>query len=63
MNRTIKQRVSGEVGLVTEPMIVVPGVPSDTISEWLKTAVTMERMMVNLKAIKGGEPAASDAEA
>ena len=31
--------------------------------DWLKTAITLERMMGNMKALKGEEPTGTDAEA
>jgi hypothetical protein len=42
---------------------VFPGGWGDTIPEWLKTAITMERMVENMKELKGEEPTGTNAEA
>ena len=63
MNRTIEQGISDIVGCLSDPVVVFPGGWRDTLPEWLKTAITLERMMVNMKALKGGEPTGTDAEA
>ena len=44
MNKTVEQGISDIVGCLTDPIIVFPGGWGDTIPEWLKTAITMERM-------------------
>ena len=63
MNRTVEKDISDIVGCLTDPIIVFPGGWGDTIPEWLKTAITMERMMGNMKVLKGEEPTGTDAEA
>jgi hypothetical protein len=65
LNRTqsVEKGVSDIVGALTDPIIVFPGGWGDTIPEWLKTAITLERMMGNMKALKGEEPTGTDAEA
>ena len=63
MNKTVEKGISDIVGCLTDPIIVFPGGWGDTIPEWLKTAITLERMMGNMKALKGEEPAGTDAEA
>ncbi len=63
MNKTVEQGISDIVGCLTDPIIVFPGGWGDTIPEWLKTAITMERMIENMKALKGEEPTGTDAEA
>ncbi len=60
---TTEQGISDIVGCLIDPIIVFPGGWGDTIPEWLKTAITMERMMGNMKALKGEEPTGTDAEA
>ena len=63
MNKTAEQGISDIVGCLTDPVIVFPGGWGDTLSDWLKTAITLERMMWNMKALKGEEPTGTDAEA
>jgi hypothetical protein len=61
--QSVEKGVSDIVGALTDPIIVFPGGWGDTIPEWLKTAITLERMMENMKALKGEEPIGTDAEA
>ena len=61
--KQIEKGISEIVGALTDPIIVFPGGWGDTIPDWLKTAITLERMMGNMKALKGEEPTATDAEA
>jgi hypothetical protein len=63
LNKTVERGISAIVGCLTDPIIVFPGGWGDILPEWLKTAITLERMADNLKAIKGGEPTGTDAEA
>jgi len=63
LNKTVEKGISDIVGCLTDPIVVFPGGWGDTIPEWLKTAITLERMMGDMKALKGEEPTGSDAEA
>ena len=63
MNNAIEKGISDIVGCLTDPIVVFPGGWGDTIPEWLKTAITMERMMGDMKALKGEEPTGTDVEA
>ena len=63
MNKTVEQGISDIVGCLTDPIIVFPGGWGDTLPDWLKTAVTLERMMGDMKGLKGEEPIGTDAEA
>lgn len=56
-------RINGLVGALTDPVIVFPGGWGDTLPEWLKTAITLERLEMNMREIKGEEPTGTDAEA
>jgi len=51
------------VGCLTDPIVVFPGGWADTIPQWLKTAITLERMIGDMKGMKGDEPTGTDAEA
>ena len=61
--KQIERGISEIVGALTDPIIVFPGGWGDTLPDWLKTAITLERMIGNMKALKGEEPTGTDAEA
>ena len=64
MNRpTIEKGISDIVGVFTDPIFVFPGGWGDTLPEWLKGAITMERLEMNMRALKGEEMTGTDAEA
>ena len=63
MNKTVEQGISDVVGCLTDPIVVFPGGWGDTIPQWLKTSITLERMMGDMKGMKGEEPTGTDAEA
>ena len=63
MNKTIDKGISDIAGCLTDPIIVFPGGWGDTIPEWLKNAITLERMMDNMRVLKGEGPTGTDAEA
>ena len=62
MNRTMEKGISDITGCLTDPIIVFPGGWGDTIPEWLKTAITLERMIESMKVLKGEEPTGTHAE-
>ncbi len=52
------------VGALFDPIIVMPGGWGDDLPEWLRTRVTMERLIENMQAIREGrDVTATDAEA
>jgi len=55
--------ISDIVGALTDPIIVFPGGWGDSLPEWLKNAITLERLEMNMRAIKGEEMTGTDAEA
>jgi hypothetical protein len=59
----IDRCISDLVGTFTDPIIVMPGGWGDSLPEWLKTAVTLERLIENAKSLKGESPTGTDAEA
>ena len=61
--KQIERGISEIVGALTDPVIVFPGGWGDTLPDWLKTAITLERMMGNMKVLKGEESIGTDAEA
>jgi hypothetical protein len=62
-NQKADKGISEIVGCLTDPILVFPGGWGDTLPEWLRNAITMERLMMNVKALKGEEMTGTDAEA
>jgi len=63
MAQTIEKGISEIVGCLTDPILVFPGGWGDSLPEWLKSAITLERLAMNMKALKGEEMTGTDAEA
>jgi hypothetical protein len=63
LNSSIDKGISEIVGIFSDPILVFPGGWGDTLPEWLKGAITMERLIENMKSLKGGEMTGTDAEA
>jgi hypothetical protein len=63
MAQSIEKGISDIVGVFTDPIIVFPGGWGDTLPEWLKNAITLERLEMNMRALKGKEMSGTDAEA
>ncbi|MBA7673192.1 hypothetical protein ES703_81380 [subsurface metagenome] len=61
--KTVEKGISEIVGALTDPIIVFPGGWGDSLPEWLKTSITLERLVMNMKALKGEEMTGTDAEA
>ena len=61
--KQLEKGISDIVGVFTDPILVMPGGWGDTLPEWLKGAITMERLIENMKALKGEEMTGTDAEA
>jgi len=62
-NLTMEKGISDIVGVFTDPILVFPGGWGDTLPDWLKGAITMERLIENMKALKGEQMTGTDAEA
>lgn len=62
-NQQIEKGISDIVGALSDPIIAYPGGWADTLPDWLKTAITVERMAMNVKALAGEEITGTDAEA
>ena len=60
---TFEKGISDIVGVFNDPIIVFPGGWGDTLPDWIKTSITLERLMENMKALKGEEMTGTDAEA
>jgi len=63
LNNQIEKGISEIVGVFTDPIIVFPGGWGEDLPEWLKNAITLERLEMNMKALKGEEMTGTDAEA
>jgi len=63
MDKTIEKGISEIVGVFTDPILVFPGGWGDTLPEWLKNAITLERLGMNMRELKGELPTGTDAEA
>ena len=63
MPKTADTMISDLVGTFTDPILVFPGGWGDTLPEWLKNAITLERLEMNMRALKGEEMTGTDAEA
>ena len=60
---TFEKGISDIVGVFTDPILVFPGGWGDTLPEWLKNAIVLERLAENMKASKGEQATGTDAEA
>ena len=63
MSKGVDAMIGDLVGTLTDPIIVYPGGWGDTLPEWLKNAITLERLTENMKATNGEQPTGTDAEA
>jgi len=61
--KIVDKGISDIVGVFTDPIVVFPGGWGDTLPEWLKDAVTLERLEMNMKSLKGEEMTGTDTEA
>jgi len=63
LNTSIEKGISDIVGALADPILVFPGGWGDSLPEWLKTSITLERLEMNMRTLKGEEPTGTDAEA
>jgi len=61
--KQLEKDISDIVGVFTDPILVFPGGWGDTLPEWLKETITLERLVMNMRALKGEEIIGTDAEA
>ena len=64
MNRpnAVERGISDIVGVFTDPIVAFPGGWGDTLPDWLKGAVTLDRLEMNMRALKGETMTGTDAE-
>jgi hypothetical protein len=60
--KTTEEGISGIVGVFTDPVLVFPGGWGETLPDWLKSAITLERLEMNIRASRGEELTGTDAE-
>ena len=63
MSKNASSMIDDLVGTLTDPIIVCPGGWGDSLPEWLRNAITLERLTENMKTTKGELPTGTDAEA
>jgi len=61
--KQVEKGISDIVGALTDAIIVFPGGWGDTLPDWLKTSITLERLVMNMKSLKGELMTGTDAEA
>ena len=59
----IEKGISEIVGVFCDPIIVFPGGWGDSLPEWIKSTITLERLAMNMRVLKGELPTGTDAEA
>lgn len=60
---TVEKSISDIIGNFTDPIVVFPGGWGDTLPDWLKETITLERLVENMRALKDGDMTGTDAEA
>ena len=61
--KTVDKGISEIVSVFSDPIIVFPGGWGDSLPIWLKEAITLERLAMNMRVLKGELPTGTDAEA
>jgi len=63
LNNRIDKQIDELVGALVDPILVMPGGWGDTLPDWIKDEIQLERLAQNMKALKGEKPTGTDAEA
>jgi len=63
MSKNVNSMIDDLVGTLTDPIIVYPGGWGDSLPEWLKNAIILERLTENMKETKEKQLEGTDAEA
>jgi hypothetical protein len=61
--KQVEKGISDIVGCLTDPILVFPGGWGDSLPDWIKSTITLERLAMNMRALKGEEMTGTDAEA
>ena len=62
MSKNASSMIDDLVGTLTDPIIVCPGGWGDSLPEWMKNAIVLERLTENMRETKGEQPTGTDAE-
>ena len=60
--KTVEKGISEIVGCLSDPILVFPGGWGDTLPDWLKNAITLERLAISMRVLKGELSTGTDAE-
>jgi len=63
LDNRIEKHIDDLVGVFADPIIVFPGAWGETLPNWIKQEITLERLIEEIKAQKGEQPTGTDAEA
>ncbi len=62
-DKQVEKGITGIVGALFDPIIVFPGGWGDDLPDWLRSAITLERLLMNMESIHGKEMTGTEAEA
>ena len=62
-DRKVDGWIDDLVGALCDPIIVYPSGWQDTLPDWVKPQITLERLIMNIKVIKEGDVPVGDTEA
>ncbi|MCL0077007.1 hypothetical protein M1O12_03175 [Dehalococcoidia bacterium] len=62
-SKTAEKDISELVGVFTDPIIAYPSPWMEDIPQWIKDQIRIERLVMNLKVLRGEQPTGTDAEA
>ncbi|MBA7607531.1 hypothetical protein ES703_14690 [subsurface metagenome] len=60
---TLDKGISDIVGVFSDPIISFPSPWNQDIPQWVKDRIVLERLIMNVRVLKGEEPTGTDAEA
>lgn len=63
ISKTAEKDISELVGVFTDPIIAYPSPWMEDIPQWIKDQIRLERLVMNLKVLRGEQPTGTDAEA
>ena len=61
--KQLDKGISDIVGVFCDPIIVYPSGWEDTMPDWIKSRIPLDRLCMNMKALKGEEMTGTDSEA
>ena len=63
MKNQVSKQIDELVGALTDPIFVMPGGWGNTLPDWIKNQIILERLAENMKALKEEKLTGTDAEA